>query len=318
MRGCGTVFNINPVPLSAEEIETLNQLERIASKWEFQARHLRELVLKCHEEQSTEGIGDMVAFTFNAQQFSPRYGGVNEQLPPGKYKGVLVNAEPVNTTDQAGNVKGGYLALTATPIEGPLSGQKHIDRLNLHHTNPKTVEIANEQMSAYCHVLGVYSIQATEQLLNIPFLFEVNWQRGQEPSQERPNGGFTQITAIYDINGNAPGKAGSGPPAQAQNPPPAQPPMQPPPQQPAPAQPAPPAQPQPPAQPTPAGWGQPPAGQPVAPQPPQQAWGAPAGQPPAQQPAAPPAAGWQQQPAQQPGANPQPPGAAPWGGPPAQ
>ena len=308
MRGCGTVFNTNTGPLSEDEINTLNQLERIALKWEYSARHLKAFVVKCREQQTTEGIGEMVAFTFNAQQHQPRYGGGGEQLPPGeKYKGVIVAAEPVNTTDQAGNVKGGYLAFTLTPIEGALAGMKHIDRLNLHHTNPKTVEIANEQMSAYCHVLGVFNVQDTNQLLNIPFLFDIGWQKGQEPSQERPNGGFTEVKAIYDINGNAPGKAGSGPQPTAapQTPPPAG--VAP--QSPPPAQP--PAQ-QPPAQ----QWGgQPaPAQQPPA-QPPAQQWGGqqqpPAQQPPAQpQPAAP--AGWG---APQPGTTPPQTGPGPWGGP---
>jgi hypothetical protein len=294
------------------QIEQLNQLERIALKWEYWARHLRGLVVKCREQQTTEGIAEMVAFTFNAQQYQPRYGGGGEQLPPGeKYKGVIVNIEPINTTDQSGNVKGGYLALTLTPIEGPLAGQKHIDRLNLHHTNPKTVEIANEQMSAYCHVLGVYNVQDTAQLLNIPFLFDIGWQKGQEPSQERPNGGYTEVKALYDINGNAPGKAGAGAqPQPQQQPQAAPPPAQQPPAQVAPAA-APPAQ---------WGQGQPQPGQPqAAPQaaPPAQAgWGgapAPAAAP---QPQGQPQ-GWGggQPPAQQPQAAP---GAAPWGGPPQQ
>src|SRR5690349_19608170 len=138
--------------LSEHEIETLNSLERIAHKWRFQAGHLLEGVFKCREQQTTEGIAEMVAFTFNAQQFTPRYGGGGEQLQLSKYKGVIVDASPVNTLDGNNQVKGGYLALTLTPIEGALQGQKQIDRLNLHHSNPKTVEIANEQLSAYCHV----------------------------------------------------------------------------------------------------------------------------------------------------------------------
>jgi hypothetical protein len=281
--------------LSEQEIDTLNQLEKIALKNEFQARHMRDLVQRCREQQSTEGLANMVAFSFNAQQYSPRYGGGGEQLPPGEYVGVVVNTEPVNTTDGAGQVKGGYLALTLTPTEGPLTGQKHIDRLNLHHTNPKTVEIANEQMSAYCHVLNVFNVQDTVQLHNIPFRFTIGWQKGQEPSQERPNGGFTEVKAIYDINGNAPGKAGSGPQAGGNAQPPQQPPAGVAPQSAPPAQGAwgtappanqqPPQQQQPPAQPPqqqqPGGWGQPPQ------QPPQNApatapgqWGgAPAGPP---------------------------------------
>lgn len=281
--------------LSESEIEQLNQLERISLRWEFQARHLRDLVQRCREQQTTEGLSEMVAFSFNAQQYTPRYGGGGEQLPPGDYVGVIVNAEPVNTTDAQGQVKGGYLALTLTPTEGALASQKHIDRLNLHHTNPKTVEIANEQMSAYCHVLNQFNVQDTNQLLNIPFRFTIGWQRGQEPSQERPNGGYTEVKAIYDINGNPPGKAGSGPSPQ-----PAQPPAQPP------------------ANVQPVQSAQPPAGQwgSAAPaQPPAQTGGGWGQQPPAQPPVAAPASApggqWNGAPAQPTAA----PGAAPWGGP---
>ncbi len=228
----------------------------------------------------------MVAFSFNAHQFAPNYGGgSNEQLPPGQYDVVLVDIQPVNTKDQGGNVKGGYLAMTMTPINGAHAGQKHIDRLNLNHTNPVVVGIANEQMSAYCHVLNQFSIQDTGQLLNIPFKVEIGFQKNQEPTPEKPNGGFTEVKAIFDANGNPPGKAGSGAPATA-----------------APAQPtaAPPAQVAP-AAPAPAAWG----GQP-APAP------APAEQQPATAAPAAPAAAWGGQAAP---AAPAAPGTAPWGAP---
>jgi hypothetical protein len=167
----------------------------------------------------------MVAFSFNAQQFKPNYGGGGSNLPPGKYKGVIVDTSQ-EKVEKGGAVVGGFLALQLTPIEGPLAGQKHTDRLNLHHVNPKTVEIANEQMSAYCHVTGEYNIVDTAQLHNKPFIFEIGFQKGQEPTTEKPEGGYTEVKAIFDINGNSPGKAGSGPQAQAQ--PVAQPAAQPP------------------------------------------------------------------------------------------
>src|ERR1051325_8662841 len=73
-------------------------------------------------------------------------------------------------------------------------------------------------------------MQQTEQLHNIPFLFDVGFQKGQEPSEANPNGGFTEIKALYDINGNSPDKAGSGPQQGQQGQPPAMPPQNMPPQ----------------------------------------------------------------------------------------
>lgn len=167
----------------------------------------------------------MVAMAFNAQQYTPSYGGGGNNLPPGKYKGVIV----ASSAENAKSGQGGFLMFTLTPIEGPLTGQKHDDRLNLHHTNPKTVEIANQQLSAYCHVLGKYQFGDTAELHNIPFCFEIGWQKNNEPTQENPNGGYTEVKAIFDVNGNAPGKAGAGPQAQPNQPAqPAQPPANPP------------------------------------------------------------------------------------------
>lgn len=152
----------------------------------------------------------MVAFAFSTAQHTPQYGG-SSGLPAGKYKGVIVNSSLENV-EKAGQIVGGYMLLELTPIEGPLMGQKQADRLNLNHVNPKTVEIANKQLSAYCHVLNVHNMTATEQLHNIPFWFEVG------PQKNDPQ--YTEIKGIWDINGNEPGKAGAGPQTQTQAAPP--------------------------------------------------------------------------------------------------
>src|ERR1017187_10465294 len=105
----------------------------------------------------------MVGYALNAQQFDPKYsdgGG----LPVGKYKGVISDTRQELTQDG----QGGYLALDLKVIEGPCTGQFQTDRLNLHNKNPVTVEIANKQLSAYCHVTGQFVIQDTAQLHNIP------------------------------------------------------------------------------------------------------------------------------------------------------
>jgi len=201
----------------------------------------------------------MVAYSFSAQQFEPKYSG-GGGLPVGKYKGRIVDTR----TEANSKGDGGFLALDLTPIEGPLIGVIQVDRLNLHHTNPKVVEIANKQLSAYCHVTNQFVIQDTAQLHNIPFMFEIG------PQKNNPE--YTQVIGIWDINGNEPGKGGGQAAQQA------------------PAQPfAPPAAQQ--AQPPPQQWGgTPPQAQA---QPPQQQWGAPPAQqqaPPAQQ--APTVQGW--------------------------
>lgn len=152
----------------------------------------------------------MPAYNFNSQQFDPQYGGSGKMLPPcKKTKVMIVDSRQEPTKDG----RGGYLALDLRVVEGPLAGREQTDRLNLHNVNAQTVEIANKQLSAYCHVTGVYAFTATEQLHNIPFLIDVDWQKGNEPSAEKPEGGYTHVTALYDVNGNPPGKAGQGRPS---------------------------------------------------------------------------------------------------------
>ena len=228
---------------------------------------------------------------FNAQQYDPTQGGGS--LPVGRHPVIIESSEV--KANKAND--GGYLQLNLKLIDGPQMGTTGAYRLNLYHSNPQTAEIAHRQLSAICHVIGVFNVQDSQQLHNIPFIIEVGLQKGEEAAQK----GYTEVKKVFDINGNEPGKAGQGAPA-------AQPQQQPAAQggfgQQQPAQ-------QPAAQPqgnAPA-WGD---GQPAQ----QQPQGAPAGNAPAwgQQPAQQPAA---QQPAQQAGGWQQgggaPAGGAPWG-----
>ncbi len=223
---------------------------------------------------------------FNAQQYDPTQGVGG--LPIGKHP-VVVDSSEVKPNKEN---NGGYLQLNLKIIDGPQTGTVGAYRLNLYHSNQQTVEIAHKQLSAVCHVTGVFMLQDSAQLHNIPFIVEVG------PQKNDPQ--YTEVKKVFDINGNEPGKAGQGQ---------------------APAQPAAAApqgfgqqQPQQPAQQqAPAAWGAP-QGQQAAPQQPQ--GNAPAlGQAPAQQPAQAPAAApaWgnqQQAPAQQ--QAPQQPAAAGW------
>ena len=204
---------------------------------------------------------------FNAQQYDPTQGGGS--LPVGRLP-VIVESSEVKA-NKAND--GGYLQLNLKLIDGPQTGTTGAYRLNLYHSNPQTAEIAHRQLSAICHCVGVFNVQDSSQLHNIPFIIEVGLQKGEEAAQK----GYTEVKKVFDINGNEPGKAGQGAPA---------------------------AQPQ--QQPAQGGeaWGGQPAQQPAAqPQGNAPAWGG--GQPAQQQPQGAPAGNapaWGQQPAQQPAA----------------
>lgn len=144
---------------------------------------------------------------FDATKFEPAQG--TPQLPVGKHPVVITGSEVKANKENTG----GYLQLDLQIIDGPAKGQTGPYRLNLYHSNQQTVEIAHRQLSAICHVIGVYRVQDTQQLHNIPFIAEVALQKDKEAAEK----GYTQVVRVYDRNGNEPGKAGEpAQPAQTQ------------------------------------------------------------------------------------------------------
>lgn len=137
---------------------------------------------------------------FNAQQYDPTQGVGG--LPVGKHP-VIIESSEVKANSKN---DGGYLQLNLKIIDGPSAGSVGAYRLNLYHQNQQTVEIAHRQLSAVCHVVGVFNVQDTQQLHNIPFIVEVDFQKGDEARQK----GYTEVKRVFDINGNEPGKAGQG------------------------------------------------------------------------------------------------------------
>ena len=255
----------------------------------------------------------MVQFNFDATQVAPSTG--YEPLPEGWYNVAVSESEIKPTKDK----EGAYLQLTAKVLDGPQMGKVVFIRLNVQNKNQQAVDIAYAELSSICHVTGVYHVQESTQLHNIPFQLRVIVKPGD-------NGPMNEVKGYKDAQGNDPGKAGAGAtqgqpqnfgagqpagnPAQGQPPQGAQ----------APADQQPPAQGQPPA--GQGQWGQPPQGQPdpnAGQQPPAQ--GVQPGQPPAfgggapAQQAAPPQGqpqgqgGWTQPAQGQPAQG----GAAPWG-----
>lgn len=250
-------------------------------------------------------MGAQLQGVFNAQQFDPTQGV--PAMPLGRHP-VIIHESSIKTNRDG---QGGHVEFGLTIIDGPNKGQQGAYRLNLYHQNPKTVEIAQRQLSALSYVTGVLQFDNTEALHNKPFVVEVTAQNlTQEQLAQQAAGAnvtpYTQVSKVFYMDGREPGKEGQAP-AQAQ-PMAQQPPQgfQPPQQQQAPAAagawqapggaaPAP----QPPQQPqggNPAvSWGAPPAGvqggAAPAPAPAAGAWQAPGGAAPAPAPAA---GGWSQ------------------------
>jgi hypothetical protein len=131
----------------------------------------------------------MVAYSFNPAQFAPSYGG-GDTLGVGKHP-VVISKVFLKPTQDGQN---GFMELTLTAIDGPGKGATKRDRLNLHHTNPDTVRIANQQLSAYCAVMGISGPwNDTDILQNKPFVVDIVQQPGSDK--------YTDVSALYTIDG---------------------------------------------------------------------------------------------------------------------
>jgi hypothetical protein len=141
--------------------------------------------------------------TFDARTVDPTQsvGG----LPIGRHVVKAVKSELKATKDDSN----GYVQYDLMIIDGDHKGEVGAYRLNMYHSNPKTVEIARRQFSALCHVTGVYQVSDSNQLLNIPFMVEVGLQKDPNPQ------GYTEVKKVFDANGNEPGQANRAPASQS-------------------------------------------------------------------------------------------------------
>lgn len=143
---------------------------------------------------------------FDATNIDPSQG--TPSLPVGKHPVVIKEGEVKGTKDNSG----GLVALTLEIIDGPQKGTTGVYRINLYNASQEARDIAQRQMSALCHVTGVFKVENLQQLYGKPFVVEVGLQKGEEAQQK----GYTEVKRVYDINGNEPGKSGSAAP-QPQN-----------------------------------------------------------------------------------------------------
>lgn len=149
----------------------------------------------------------MATLQFDATKVEPA--GLSSQLPvsgPDGYGVVISASEMKENKDKTG----GYLELTLQVIDGDHKGESGAYRLNLFHSNAKTVEIAYRQLSAICHAVGVFQVGDSTQLHNIPFKAVVGLQKGENPE------GYTEVKGVLCFDGSAPGKPKG--PAQAAQP----------------------------------------------------------------------------------------------------
>lgn len=144
--------------------------------------------------------------SFDASTVPPEQGG--SKHPVGNFPFEITNTDIVSTKDG----KGGMFAVTFTSPAGQI-----INNYNLWNQSDKAVEIARKQLSALCHAVGIFKLNFDNkgrELVGGRGTMKVNWQKGQEPSAEHPNGGYVEVEKVFDANGNEPGKPSAQPQPQ--------------------------------------------------------------------------------------------------------
>ena len=144
--------------------------------------------------------------SFDAQQFKPNQGG--QPHPVGnKFDFQISNTEIVQTKDQ----QSGMFVVEFTTPAGSI-----VSRYNIWNANPKAAEIAHGQLSALCHATGVFRLDWQNDgaaLRGARGKLDVGYQKGEEPTADRPHGGYVEVKRVYDANGNEPGRGNPAPPA---------------------------------------------------------------------------------------------------------
>ena len=133
-----------------------------------------------------------------------------DPLPSGEYTAIIIDSALKPTSKGTGQ----YLELTYQVIEGPMQGRQVWARLNLANPNPKTVQIAQQQLSAICHACGVMQVHDSQQLHNIVHVIRVDFVAADGVKRTRAG---NEVRAWKRIEGaRAPGQAAAAPFARPQ------------------------------------------------------------------------------------------------------
>lgn len=92
-----------------------------------------------------------------------------EAIPAGKYLAAIIASEMKPTK----NHNGEYLELRFQILDGQHKGRHVWVRLNLKNPNPTAVAMANTELSAICHAVGVLKPNDSIELHNLPLIIHV-------------------------------------------------------------------------------------------------------------------------------------------------
>ena len=109
----------------------------------------------------------MASLNFDASAVEPQQSF--DALPVGRYEVIITDSEMKDT--KAGT--GQYLQLTFSVTGGQHDGRKLWSRLNLVNPNATAVGIAERELSAICHCVGIITPADSEELHDRPLIVDV-------------------------------------------------------------------------------------------------------------------------------------------------
>lgn len=136
---------------------------------------------------------------FNANEHAPQQAGGKHPVG-NKFPFVVTGTDVKDTKDNQGK----YFEVTFTSPAGSIR-----NNYNLWNASKQAVDIAVGQLSALCHATGIFQVDFKNDgasLRGAKGLMDIGFQAGQEPSADKPEGGYVEVKKIYDVNGNEPGK----------------------------------------------------------------------------------------------------------------
>lgn len=116
----------------------------------------------------------MALLNFDATQIEPTQ--AFEPLPAGTYAAFITESDFTPTK----NGLGSYLKLKFQIIEGDHTGRVLFTNLNLDNPNKTAVEIAQRDLSAICHAVGVLAPNDSQQLHDRPMMLKVGIQPAKD------------------------------------------------------------------------------------------------------------------------------------------
>ncbi len=146
--------------------------------------------------------------SFDATQHQPRQGG--EAHPIGKYPFTITDTKIEPTKD----AQGGNFVVEFTSPSGQIKKWYNLWPSQGGKDPAKTSEISHSQLSALCYATGVFRLNfdnAGAELRGARGMMEIGYQKGEEPTAEKPAGGYVELKKVFDASGNEPGKSKAAP-----------------------------------------------------------------------------------------------------------